>query len=135
MKKVLIIVGILIMMAITNPDKTEFVIFAEGLALNKSEGFIEEVAAYLFAEKTAEIVTESQNYVIFSIYTLPGVDGKDINFIGLFDNFFPIGSVNINLDTVVGFCGTILLMLILLRVVRKMISKDEIDEEKNEIQS
>lgn len=83
---------ILILMASTNPAKTEYVSWIKEQALAKSDGFLETGAISLFGDPVFDSSTTSNNYVFFSVFTtdLPGSD--EMKIIGLFHNFIPLQS-------------------------------------------
>lgn len=56
---------ILILMASTNPAKTEYVSWIKEQALAKSDGFLETGAISLFGDPVFDSSTTSNNYVFF----------------------------------------------------------------------
>jgi hypothetical protein len=134
-KKLIFIFGLLILLAVTNPSKAEFVAWIEQRAIEQSDGLLEKGLAYLAAGTWADSLTGTENYVIFSTYTMIMPDGQEITFIGAFSKFLPIGNVPINLDGVVSgtltFLGVIVLALIVLRLLRGL-SKDTEEESEEE---
>jgi hypothetical protein len=133
MKKLVILIGLLIFMAVTNPSKTEFVAWVEKQAIEHSDDLIEKGLAHLTAGTWADILTGTEDYVILSTYTMLMPDGQEMTFIGAFSKFFPIGNATINLDGVVSgtfaFFGVIIIALIVLRILRRL-AKDNEEEEK-----
>jgi hypothetical protein len=133
MKRLVLLIGLLIFMAVTNPNKSEFVTWVEQQAIEQSDGLIEKGIAYFTAETWADSLTGVEDYVIFSTYTMIMPDGQEITFIGVFSKFLNIGNATIKLDGIVSgafaFLSVIIIALIVLRVLRRL-AKDT--EEKSE---
>lgn len=70
----LFFVFILVLMAITNPEKTEYVNWLKDKTLLSSGGFLETGAIALFGDPVFDSSTTSKNYVFFTVFTtdLPG---------------------------------------------------------------
>jgi hypothetical protein len=135
MKKWVVIFGLLIFMAVTNPSKAEFVAWIEQQAIEQSDGLIEKGLAYLAAGTWADSLTGTKNYVIFSIYTMLMPDGNEMTFIGAFSKFLPIGNAAFDINGVVDgaltFFGVILIALIVIRVLRRL-AKADVEEGEDE---
>jgi hypothetical protein len=136
MKKWIIIFGVLIFMAVTNPSKAEFVAWAEQQAIKQSDGLIEKGLAYLAAGTWADSLTETKDYVIFSTYTMLMPDGNEMTFIGVFNKFLPIGNAAIDVNGVVSgtlaFLSVIVIALIVLRLLRWLANDTEEDDPEDE---
>lgn len=138
MKKLIFIFGLLILLAVTNPSKSEFVAWVEQRAIEQSDGLLEKGLAYLAAEAWADSLTGTEDYIIFSTYTMLMPDGQEMTYMGALSKFFPIGNVTINLDGVVSgaftFFGVIVIALIVLRILRRLAknTEEELEAEKEE---
>lgn len=107
-------------MAITNPSKADFVWWVEEKGIEQSDNIIEKGITYFAAEAWADSLTHERNYLFVSTYTMPMPDGLELTFLGAFNNFLPIGQVDV--DTIVSniliFVGAIFIGLIVIRIIR-----------------
>jgi hypothetical protein len=79
-KKWFILIGIILLFAVTNPTKSDFTDYLRGIGLH---------------QECTEMGGRTSYYLIFSIYAIRGkCEGvyHDGIFIGIFKNFFEIGS-------------------------------------------
>jgi hypothetical protein len=133
MQKWVIIFGLLILLAVTNPSKADFVAWAEQQAVEQSDGLIEKGLAYLAAGTWADSLTNTKDYLIVSTYTMLMPNGEEMTFVGVLGKFFPIGHINsdgesltdISIIKVVGF---FVIALIALRLLRRLLKTDSIKE-------
>lgn len=136
MKKWVVILGLLIFMGVTNPTKAEFVSWVEQRAIEQSDGLIEKGLLYLTAETWADSLTKTNDYIIFSTYTMLMPDGNEITYVGGFSSFLPIGNVTIHvnggLDGILTFSCFIVIALISIRVIRKLSKVKESEEDQEE---
>lgn len=122
MKRLIIFIGLLIIMAITNPSKADFIAWVEEKGIEQSDNIIEKGITYFAAETWADSLTHESNYLFVSTYTMLMPDGLELTFLGSFNNFLPIDQVDV--DTIVSniltFVGVIFISLLVLRIIRNI---------------
>lgn len=91
MKKILIatviILLILILAAVTNPSRDEFINWGTAEIKKEAATEIERVFEGAFAAPLLELQTEANDYVFFSIFDLKKSE-TEIRYLGIFANFF-----------------------------------------------
>jgi hypothetical protein len=107
-------------MVITNPSKADFVGWVEEKGIEQSDNIIEKGITYFATEAWAESLTHTSNYIIFSTYTMLMPDGQNMNFIGAFNNFLPLGHIELNsiVSSALKFLLFLVVAIILLRILR-----------------
>ena len=98
MKKVMIlisVVALLIVMAISNPNKTEYInwLKAQVVGQNNDDMLLQGIVA-LAGEPIINYATNIHNYVFLSVYNTNLSDIGEINVIGVFGNFIPLSNQN-----------------------------------------
>lgn len=83
-----LLIVILVIMAITNPGKDDFV---DHLVDETSDGsLMEELYLHAAAELVVETMTEENNYFIFTTYEVHDFSGNSVTYIGLFGFFIEL---------------------------------------------
>lgn len=129
MKRLIIFIGLLIIMAITNPSKADFVSWVEEKGIEQSDNIIEKGITYFAAEAWADSLTHANDYIIFSTYTMLMPDGQEFTFLGACNNFLPIGHFDVDtiVSSILTFGGVIFIALILLRIIRNIGKQKRLD--------
>lgn len=93
MKKIffVIIIGfILVIAAVTNPSKENFVIWAKGQLKSQSNNGLVNMGIEVFGDGVINSVTNTQNYVFFSVYDSKISNSNEVKVLGIFNNFIPL---------------------------------------------
>jgi Domain of unknown function (DUF4359) len=109
LKKLLIIIGVIILLAITNPKNQDFIDWAEQKAIAASEDPIIKTLNYLLADNLINVVTTREDFILFSTYSIQLGD-SEIKFIGILNNFLPF---NDELQNLIGSVFLIIFMIII----------------------
>lgn len=94
MKKVFILIiflFIVVLLAVTNPQKTDYVNWAIERETNQSQDILSKGVINLLGKPLIEQFTVKEDYVLFSIYTT-NFDGNGIKTIGILKNFINLDS-------------------------------------------
>ncbi len=83
----IIIIGILIFAAVTNPTEEQFVNFLENKLNENVETKFEEFLNELLGKTILKTNTEREDYIVFSKFTVSHQDDTLV-YIGIFKNFF-----------------------------------------------
>ena len=81
----IILVGILLLLAITNPGTDDFAALAAG-EYQDHEGWLGAILGEL-NKSVIEMATERQNYIFFSIFSVD----EEQNILGIFQQFIVLG--------------------------------------------
>lgn len=76
-------------LAITNPNKEDFISWGVEKMQAESESDIEKILEGVVGEQVLRAKTARKNYVIFSIYTVDSGE-EDIKYIGVIEQFFQL---------------------------------------------
>ncbi len=76
-------------LAITNPNKDEFISWGVQEMQADSETDFEKILEGVVGEQVLKVKTTRKNYVIFSIYTVDN-DGDNVKYIGIIEQFFQL---------------------------------------------
>lgn len=82
---IIILVGLFISMILTNPNKQDFVLYAEEKNLESNSDLAIEVLTQLVSSHLISAATISNNYIVFSVYR--NSFSPDVKYIGVFNNF------------------------------------------------
>jgi hypothetical protein len=91
LKTIIAAILIIILMAMTNPTKEEYVAWAQEQAMEQSEGFIQKESTSLFGESHVRDSTSDNDYVVLTIFKTKIDKENTVTTIGIFKNFLPIG--------------------------------------------
>lgn len=91
MKKVIIAILILILLAVTNPSKDDFSTWLKEKMQSSSENVLTKGVVSLFGSTIIENSTTSTDYILFSVYDFK-LGGKKVKIIGILHNFIPVSS-------------------------------------------
>ncbi|PWK11556.1 DUF4850 domain-containing protein [Tumebacillus permanentifrigoris] len=81
---------VLVLMAITNPTKPEYVSWFKEKAVDNSDGFIAKSVISLLGDPFFESSTRSTNLVFFTVFRSDLGGSDNISVLGLFHNFLPL---------------------------------------------
>ncbi|UOF89974.1 DUF4359 domain-containing protein [Fodinisporobacter ferrooxydans] len=91
-RNLVLIFGILILLAITNPAKTEYVSWIKEKAMEKSNSMLQKGLVSLLGDKMFENATKTQNYGVFTIFETD-LEGSRVQVLGIFHNFIPLRKI------------------------------------------
>lgn len=92
MKKIIIALLILILLAVTNPSKEDYTAWLQEKIEAKTENPIMKGVVNLFGDSIIKNATTTKNFIVFSIYDV-SLNGKKVKILGALKNFIPIYSV------------------------------------------
>ncbi|KEO81425.1 DUF4359 domain-containing protein [Tumebacillus flagellatus] len=78
------------LMAITNPNKNDYISWVKEKAVEKSQDSLEKGLISVFGNPIFDSTTTSTNYVFFSRYSTELDSKHKVKAIGVFKNFIPI---------------------------------------------
>ncbi|TDO86148.1 hypothetical protein DFR79_11562 [Halanaerobium saccharolyticum] len=84
-----IVLAVLLLAAVTNPSREEFINWGVAEIRSDAESDIERIFEGAIAAPMLELQTEVNDYVFFSIFTLEKSD-TEIKYLGIFNTFFTI---------------------------------------------
>lgn len=84
---IVIIMAVLIVGAVTNPSREEFISWGIEEIRSEAESDIERIFGSAFAGPILEMQTEAEDYVFFSIFTV-NKSNREIRYLGIFNNFY-----------------------------------------------
>lgn len=87
---VIIIGFILLIAAVTNPSKEKFVIWAKEQLKSQSNNGLVNMGIEVFGDGVINSVTNTQNYVFFSVYDSKISNSNEVKVLGIFNNFIPL---------------------------------------------
>lgn len=88
----IIIIGLLIVMGVTNPTKQEYASWAKEQLMESSKDKLEQGLIGIMAQPLIENMTVQHNYILFSVFETK--NGKEeYTTIGILKNFIPIPEV------------------------------------------
>lgn len=82
---IIILIGLFISMILTNPNKQDFVQYAEEQILESNSSSAIKVLTQLVSSQVISAETISNNYIVFSVYR--NSFSPDVKYIGVFNNF------------------------------------------------
>jgi hypothetical protein len=92
LRNVIIIGFILVIAAVTNPSKEKFVIWAKDQLKGKYNNGLVNMGIEVLGDGVINSVTNSSNYVFFTVYDSKISASKDIKVLGVFNNFIPLSN-------------------------------------------
>jgi len=84
-----IVIGMVLLLAMTNPKKPDYVSWTKDQTIAKSSDFLEKTITALLVPTMVENNTEISNFVLFTTFTT-NVGAQEIKVIGIFNNFIVI---------------------------------------------
>jgi hypothetical protein len=84
-----VIFGILLSAAVTNPSREEFINWGVAEIRSQAENDIERIFGGAVAAPMLELQTELDDYVFFTVFTLKKAD-SEVKYLGVFNNFFAL---------------------------------------------
>lgn len=91
MKKIIIALLILVLLAVTNPSKEAYTSWLKEKVQSGTENPLAKGVVSLFGGPVIDHSTTTDNYVLFTVYTLT-FGGKTIKVLGILQNFIPFYS-------------------------------------------
>jgi hypothetical protein len=86
----LVIAGFfLVMLAVTNPGKDEYVSWINEEVAQSEGGMLEKGLFAVFGNMVMEQTTESTDYILFSVYRTT-IDGEGMTAVGVLNRFIPL---------------------------------------------
>ncbi len=85
----IILLIILVLMVITNPDKDDFFEWVNDQAIEASESSLEGVLTNIFVTPLLKSATVRKDYILFSTYTIEFNENKTV-FLGILKNFIEL---------------------------------------------
>ncbi|MFW5686691.1 MAG: hypothetical protein ACOCXL_00735 [Halanaerobium sp.] len=85
----IIILAVLILAAVTNPSREDFVNWGVAEIRSEAESDIERIFGGAVAAPMLEMQTDVDDYVFFSVFTVQKSESEVI-YLGLFGNFFTL---------------------------------------------
>ncbi|MFW5885536.1 MAG: hypothetical protein ACOCUX_00725 [Halanaerobium sp.] len=85
----IIILAVLILAAVTNPSREDFVNWGVAEIRSEAESDIERIFGGAVAAPMLEMQTDVDDYVFFSFFTLQKSD-SEVKYLGLFGKFFTL---------------------------------------------
>lgn len=80
----------LILLATTNPTKSEYSSWLKNKVANQTTNELEKGLVIVFADPIIQTATTENNYIFFSIFKTPDGNNRYVNTIGIFHHFIPI---------------------------------------------